>query len=511
MAANKELFDLVKSLTSPEKRYLKKLMKAMAGNKQKKYHDHFDKVVSMKKYDDLLWKRKMGLKATSKQIKETNNYLYDFILKGLIMYTGAADKSKNKVLVESQKIHILQQKGLYETTMRKINELIDLSVEQQYFDLCLHLLNEKRSVSFGLGIMTTDHQAVNKLYDDFDVYLENARNINAYLRLLNATSRLLEENETVRTPEVEQRFIDVLEHEMLSSSDKAICLRSKNLFFIIKLAFLITILREDEAITLSDESIDYFTNDKQKIDNPMYLGFMLNKRLEICAIFERWDEFSVWLKKFTAMRSGLNFYQAKKYWFINGLRHRLRYLYACGDIQAFHKLMKTVDAEFYETCRTDYASAFFEAEFSLIKLYHLAGDYHEALNKVESILGSKAIVRKELLLATRVLYLIIHYDLENIFYLPYAVQSLYRSLLQSSKGYQAEARLITFLKKLPKMVDEKDLKKAKRILLKEWSEMKNDRFQKDFFYYFPYTEWISAKIEERPFREHYVQTAHVPS
>jgi hypothetical protein len=196
------------------------------------------------------------------------------------------------------------------------------------------------------------------------------------------------------------------------------------------------------------------------------------------------------------MESGLSFYQAKKYWFINGLRHELRFFYACCDLVGFKKRLKVIDWEFYESCRYDYADAFFEAEFTLIKLYHLDGNYKKAIHHIDSIL------------ATRVLYLIIHYDLDNEFYLPYAVQSLYRSLLKSSADYKAEARLISFLKKLPKIVDQRELIAAKRDLLKDWTAMKLDRFQRDFFYYFPYTEWISSKIEKKVFRDIYCLTAH---
>ena len=72
----------------------------------------------------------------------------------------------------------------------------------------------------------------------------------------------------------------------------------------------------------------------------------------------------------------------------------------------------------------------------------------------------------------------------------------------------AEAKLISFLRKLPNIVNEKDLIKAKRKLLDDWSSMKSDRFQRDFFTYFPYTDWITSKIRNKPFREVYMQGAH---
>ena len=163
-------------------------MKALSGPKQKRYKHHFDTIVSMKKYDDLIWKRAMGLKITTKQIKETNNYLYDFILKGLMMYTNPKDKTKNRILVDSQKINMLIRKGLYQTASKRIDELITVAEEQQFYDLSLHLLNEKRSINFGTGKLNRDSDFAFQLYDQFEGNLKVCENINEYqdeLRRIN--------------------------------------------------------------------------------------------------------------------------------------------------------------------------------------------------------------------------------------------------------------------------------------------------------------------------------------
>ncbi|MCP4123374.1 MAG: hypothetical protein GY751_16600 [Bacteroidetes bacterium] len=500
MASNKELYDLIKTLTSPEKRYLKKLMKALAGNKQKKYQDHFDKIVAMKKFDDLLWVRKMGLNASKKQVKETNNYLYDFILRGLIMFTSARDKTKNKVLVESQKIHILQQKGLYETTLHRINDLIELCEEQQFFDLALHLVNEKRSVSFGLGLFSGLNDEVFKIYDTFDIYLDQAGNVNDYLRLVAEMKRVLNSNEVIRSPEIEEEFTSILKHKLLQNSVTATNLRSKNLYFILKIIFVNALYLEEEAISLSDESIEFFA-EKSKVGDPLYLGFMLNKRLEIAAVFDRWKEFGYWYDRFMSMPKTFKYHTAKRYWFLNGHRHKLRWIYACRDLEEFALLEKDFDKEFYEECRGDGSGAFYETEYVFAKVLHLAGRYDDALTHIDSILDNRQRVRNDLLLATRVLHLIIHYDLNNVFYVPYAVQSLYRVLLKAPTDYKAEHQLVLFLKKAVNVTEKDELRDLMSKLLTIWEEMKKDKYQREFFWYFPYCEWITSKLEDRDFLE----------
>lgn len=503
MASNKELFDLIKSLDPPEKRYLKKLMKALAGNKQRKYQEHFDKIVSMKKYDDLIWKRAMGLKASPKKIKETNNYLYDYILKGLAMYISVTDRSKNRVLVEAQKIHILHQKGLHETTYRRIQEMIDLSQKEQYFDLCLHLLNEKRSVGFSLGKLTLRDPDLYRVYDDFDVCLEKAKNINAFLRLLMQLRELFDLTETIRSPESESEFRIILSNPLLSDVNNALSPRAVNMYYVIKLALQSALMMEDESIRLCEEGVGTFSDPSNRLNNPLYVGFMLNKRLEMISLFGRWHEFDAWFPRFQKLsRKHTKNYHHRKYFLINGIRHRLNGAYHLQRTEELPAIEASFDAEFYETCRLDYASAFYECEFHFAKMYHLCGQYEEALAKIESILSNRQHVRNDLEMSARILHLIIHYDLNNNLYLPYAVQSLYRILRKSPVSYEPEWALVRFLKKLTRTTDHRELSAIRLELLENWEGSKQDKYQRDFFYYFPYCEWISSKLNGVHFRDH---------
>ena len=501
MASKLELYDLIKSLDAKEKRYMKMLMKALSGSKEKKYQAHFDAIVSMKKFDKLLWKRKMGLSATTKQIKETNNYLYDFILKGLIIYTNAQDKSQNRILVEAQKINMLMKKGLYDTASKKIDELIQLSNDQQFFDLSLHLLNQKRSISFGTGKLANDEHFAEQIYDDFEHTVNQCNNINEYLRLLHRTKLLVDKHSTVRNAEIEATYHQLGRHPLLESGNLATNLRSKNLFFVIKLALCYLTFNEEEAFRVSDQSIDYFGNGNSKLYDELYFGFMMSKRLELCALFGRWEEFEKSLERFNSRLSHLKTFSQKQYWFMHNYRHVLIFLYAKTDLEQFKKTVEELNLDEYENSINAYAGVYFECEFNTARLYHLDGNYDMAIEKLNKVIDNHKFIGDDHLIAAKILLLIIHFELDHRQYLPYAIQSLYRSLLKMKGNFLAEKKLIHFLRKAIKLNNRTEFMILTKSLFKSWNSMKQEKFQRDFFFYFPYCEWILSKIENRPFYE----------
>ena len=498
MANNQELYELIKSLDSKEKRYLKLLMKALSGPKQKRYQKHFDAIVAMKKYDDLIWKRSMGLKITTRQIKETNNYLYDFILKGLMLYSNPKDKSKNRVLVDAQKINTLMEKGLYTTAAKKINELIQLAEEQQFYDLSLHLLNEKRSIHFGTGLLKSDPQLMPNILDNFDSNIIHAQNINDYLRFLQKAKEVLEKWTTIRDAEVESKYIELLKNDLMKSDEKATCPRSKNLYFILKLALLTNLRSEEECMQECDKAIAYFTNEANTL-SAFYIGFMLNKKMEICTIFKEYKLLNETLKIFNSNSGKAKNHSEQFYWFIMSIRHQLNAFYAFQKVKEFNLLIEDIDTEKYESSSITYPTVYIECEFTKAKIYHLNGQFNEALECLDKVLDTGKNIRLDLKIAARILFLIIHYELGNQLYLPYAIQSLYRAILKTNSSHLAERELLTFLRQAIQVKDAADLKALQQNLLSSWQKMMDDKYQKDFFFFFPYCEWIESQISGKSF------------
>ena len=94
-----------------------------------------------------------------------------------------------------------------------------------------------------------------------------------------------------------------------------------------------------------------------------------------------------------------------------------------------------------------------------------------------------------------------HYELNNTFYLPYAIQSLYRVILKTSTEFTAERVMLSFLKKAINSYNENEITELQQKLITQWKSMRNDPYQRDFFFYFPYCEWIESRINKQPFIE----------
>lgn len=499
MAKNIELFDLVESLNPKEIRYIKLLMKALGGQTKKKYQSHFDAILGMNTYNEIQWKRKIGHKSSKKNIQETNDYLYDFILKSLVVYSSSKEKNKDTILAESQKINILKKKGLYNIALKKIDKLIKICYEQDFYNLTLHLLNEKRGILFGLGLRFNQPELFSANYDEYESNLDKCNESNNYLRLVFAGGQLIHKHSTIRNAEIEADFQELNNHPLLKSSHLASTDRAKSLFFSTKLALLNLLYDEENAIKISNEAITYLKRKNEIKSNELNYGFMLKTRLELCIVFGRWNEFKEIFKKFNDRVPYLTTDLEHQFWFAHQQDKALSLFYAEKDIDGFLNLIDKTSDKKLELCKKTYPHVFYQIEFYTARLYHLNNDFEKALDHLNNIIKQRKDIGQDLLIASKSLYLIIHFELNNDEFLPYAIQSLYRSLLKMNTIFLAERHLIKLLKKAINISNKKDFKRLYTDTLKEWNILKSDKYQRDFFYYFPYCEWILSKIQNRPF------------
>lgn len=501
MAKNIELFNLVESLKPKEIRYIKLLMKALGGQTKKKYQSHFDTILGMSTYDEIQWKRKIGHNKSKKNIQETNDYLYDFILKSLVVYSSSKDKSKDMILAESQKISILKKRGLYEIALKRIDKLIKICYEQDFYDLTPHLINDKRSILFGLGLRFNQPDLFSINYDKYETNINKCKEINDYLRLVFIAGQLVHKHSTIRSAEIEYQFQELNDHPLLKSSNSAATDRAKNLFFSTKLALLNLLYDEENAIRISDESIDYFERINDLKFNELYYGFMLKTRLELCIAFGHWDDFKKTFKKFTDRIPYLTTDREHQFWFAHQCSNALSLFYAEKDMSGFHQFIAQIPDKKLQLCKKTYPHLFYQIEFYTARLYHLDDKLDKALDHLKNIIHQRKNINSDLLIASKFLYLIIHFELNNDEYLPYAIQSLYRSLLKTETIFITERALMNLLKKAINITNKKDFTKLYINTLKEWNTLKADKYQRDFFYYFPYCEWILSKIKNKSLLE----------
>jgi len=144
--------------------------------------------------------------------------------------------------------------------------------------------------------------------------------------------------------------------------------------------------------------------------------------------------------------------------------------------------------------------------FNFAYLYFGVGDYDKAIEWVNKILNETDIkAREDMQAVTRILNLIIHFELDNIDLLEYASRSTYRFLAQRDRLYKIETAVLHFFKnKLPKIniTVKKELLAGFKELKDEIIEISKDPLEKIVITeYFDFISWLESKIENRAFGE----------
>ncbi len=116
---NKDLFNLIKSLTKNEKRYLK----VNAGNHKESnlYILLFNIFDTAKKFDDKILKLQFEKEIGVKNISFTKNYLYNYILEQLTNY-HSQQSAKTQLKQIMVKVEILFNKGLSQLALKLLEK-----------------------------------------------------------------------------------------------------------------------------------------------------------------------------------------------------------------------------------------------------------------------------------------------------------------------------------------------------------------------------------------------------
>ena len=145
----------------------------------------------------------------------------------------------------------------------------------------------------------------------------------------------------------------------------------------------------------------------------------------------------------------------------------------------------------------------FALYFHFTCIYFGAKNYKKALYWTNYITNhNEKEVRGDILSFTKLLTLIIHFELNNLELIEYLVKSTYRFLYKRNHLFKFETIVLHFIRnKLPKADDQKQLVGAFTILRNELLEVMKDPYEKKVLNYFDFISWLDSKIENRSFAE----------
>jgi len=140
----------------------------------------------------------------------------------------------------------------------------------------------------------------------------------------------------------------------------------------------------------------------------------------------------------------------------------------------------------------------FTIYYKIACIYFGANRYHDSIDYLNRI-NQKVYpqFRQDLQCFSRILSLIVHYDLGNLVLVKYQVKSVYRFLLKQEEIQGVQRAIFDFLKRIPNM-NEEDLIPSFQRLEKQLKVIRENKYEQRAFLYLDIISWLQSKIQRRP-------------
>ena len=485
MNKNEQLYNLIKSLTPAEKRYFKVFVSA--GDKN--YLKLFTFIDSQPFFSDEEIKHEFSEEKFVKQLHVTKNYLNKLILKSLRSFN-------NKISVESQlndflkDAEILFRKELYEQCREVVNKIIGVGEKFEKFPQLLAAYEWKRKIL----IRTAPPLESGKKQDDI---INKSINIADKIIAENKFWQLTFDSFGFFTGKY-QSTSDYLQNDFLKEKNLPDSLRAKILYYHLRHTLYLREGKFKEALREINDLIQLLENTPERIkDEPSSYITSLNNKITLLLTNKVYNEIPAMLEK---IRNVPENYQVEEKnnitirSIIRTFNVELEMYRDTGNFSAGYRKIKSINE--YLELHNEMVSP----NYSILLFYQFAyfcfmlKNYKEALGWTNRLINENyGTVREDIQSYARFMNMIIHFELNNVFVLRYAVESTRRFLKKKRELHNFEKVLLKFFSKislsLPEKHNELFMKLRNDLFAKTDEKMKANVLD-----YLDFERWFYTKI-----------------
>jgi hypothetical protein len=502
MKPSNDLFLLIKSLNKAEKTYFKKFASIHVIGEVNNYVRLFDFIGGMKSYDEKKIFEKFGNEKFTRQISVAKNYLYEQILWSLKSYRQIPTK-REEVRETIEDIRILYEKRLFLQVKKKLRWCRKISVKYELYTEMIQIL------IWELRIVITEW-AYEKKYDDF--INENYNQRKEILRILDNMFELdkIEFNISSyinqHSGKKDKKFFvglnEIMNSPVLKSESNVLSTTAKLKYHHIYSTYFYATDDLENCYRSLEKEVSIITERKEIVDDRILDYYILiTNMLYISLELSKFGEFE---KKLQNLKDEIHSKEARrneivKYYILSrSYLLEMSYLNKSGNhekvIQLFTQTNQNLPWLFDKLSKTEQFTLYTKISQSYFSLKN----FNEALNYLNKILNDpEAEHRYSEISQAKIYCLIIHYELRNFDLLEYLIVSTYRYILKKKHNYRFETLLFRFLRKLPDVITDKELKEIFAELKFNLEKISKEEPDKTALKYFDFIGWLDKKISSR--------------
>lgn len=496
------LFELIKSLNKSEKRYFKLFSSRHTIGEENSYLKLFDFIDRMDTYqEDLIYMHFKG-QALLNKFSITKARLYNNILRSLDSFN--ANSSQDAQLYRAlHSADILYDKGLYKQSEKVLKSAEKQALKFEKFNLLLEIKQKRKKLIENELYTEVKQGQIQKMFVEEERIINE---IKAYHELWNVKSLVFHEinvQGNVRNEEDSTRLKELfLKIEHIKPDNFGA--RVNYLFHHIHSAYYFSIHDWAKSYNHLIANLKVLETDKYSFSNRPNLFFSLLTNVVYTATrLEKFDEANKYLLQLKELGSKMS--KSKNLdikYFSSSYSLELVLLMERGDYEKAVELVPEIEEGYrlYGDSISSLRKAYIDFKVGIV--YLSMGHYTKALHWINKILNESTIdPKQDIFCFAQLINLILHFELENDRFLPYAINSTKRFLKKRNRIYAFEE---IFLKLISKMAKSDGFFELEDVLLpfeKELKELQEDPNEQVVFEYFDFLSWVQSKLRRKTFLE----------
>ncbi len=489
MILKKSLFDLIKSLSGSEKRYIQL---STEFKEDSNYARLFLCYERMRTINESIIQKEFKEEAILNQIHVAENYLYKAILKCLRNFHSDSSiefEIKNQL----NDVEILYRKGLYHQCKSTLNHLEKTALKYENHFVLIEVYNwysELRQV-----------MAENTPFPDHAIIFQNELNsLNAHKNIIEykkMSSDLLLNMKSENKDQMRE-IEKIIFSSLLQSEAKATTFRSKLSFYQVHGEYQTLKGDIEKAITFQQKVVTLLeTNPHQIQKKPLFYLISMNNLAIGLIKAGQFEEAIRVIQKLRASTKTFSIknsidWQTKLFTITSSLE--LDVYIKSDDFTKGIELIPHIQAEL-ERPKSVGPAEKLQFEFAFARLFFGNKKYKESLRWINKLLNNP---NKESLsdiyCCARMLQIIIYFETKDWEMLPYAIINTTRYLKSTKKLYRSETAMLAAMRKLEDVEKPKELQQLKK-LSAAFEEIFTDNLEKNLLDNFDFSTWVSDKIK----------------
>ncbi|MGM0478734.1 MAG: hypothetical protein ACQERC_05885 [Bacteroidota bacterium] len=494
MKPSSELFDLIQSLSKSEKRFFKLSSSIQTGDKN--YLKIFDYVEAQETYDEGALKAHFAGERFIKHLPSEKNHLYKLILKSLRQYYG--EQSVSSILKQELKnIEILYNKALIKECKKFIKRAKSMAREHEQFYYWIELISWKKKLteeSYESGEFDVD---LNKIIEEERAVIEKLRNLAAYHALYSRINAIFRSGGFTRNEEERATVNEISDNHLIKGRNTAISVRATSICYYIK--GLCAATNRDFS-----DSYTYFNRTKQILEEHPKIRMDLGKRyiltmfhLMRCYIDDR--NFAMAQQMIDEIKSlkskkGFNSLDLSLKILNISIIDQMNVYNLQGDFEKAATIYDKYRAERKMIAEKSSKEQRIKLLFNAAYTFFGTGDYRFALQLLNDILNdNEQRLRQDLYSFSRILNLLIHFELENFEFLEYSSNAAIRYLKKTKRDYEIEMVFVKQMRKLARTATKLDAVNIYQETLNEVNALLENENERVILDYIDICSWLNAK------------------